>query len=550
MDWGTMLASILACDTRQDRTNARSNGMGMVQGLMGDVDEAKNAGTGGWLDAMSYMAGLSGGSWATTTFIANGGQHPSDLAKNVWNLKSNLIFPQDGKVSFYTDLLSEVKAKGKNFPTQITDYWGLALGNHLLPEQYHLSNNPNLTWSQFYSNSSQLQNGELPFPIIIAAERENGTTAVMENATIWEFNPFEFGSWAIGEATNKSWGFFTPIEYMGSNLTDGKPTECWKGYDQMTFVAGTSATLFNQGIIRLNNLDEGKNDSIILNGIRSILDSVSKDQNDISQIPNPGHGYNGDGNPLTELDYLTLIDAGETNQNIPLDPLLLRGADAIIAMDNSADTTYSWPNGSALWTTYQRSLEFVKYNNVPLIMPKVPTTNGFVNEGLNTRPTFFGCDEQDKTIIIYIPNYPWSYGSNSSTYKLEYSDEEVTPQLESAMRAMTLNGTVKDFPKCLACALTDRAFGYDKNNRTQECQQCFNTWCWNGQANDDPPPQNYTALPGVTPQWLVNNNLTTDPKGKDQAITTADKKKNAADTVGASKYVLVGAAITAITALF
>ena len=56
------------------------------------------------------------------------------------------------------------------------------------------------------------------------------------------------------------------------------------------------------------------------------------------------------------MGSLALVDAGETNQNIPLEPLLIpaRQIDTIMAFDNSADTTYSWPNGSALWTTYQR----------------------------------------------------------------------------------------------------------------------------------------------------------------------------------------------------
>lgn len=85
--------------------------MGMAMGLMADNQHAKDAGTGGWFDAMLYMAGLSGGSWATTTYIANEGMMPTDLANNVWNLDSNLIFPSDGKVSFYSDLMDEVNAK-------------------------------------------------------------------------------------------------------------------------------------------------------------------------------------------------------------------------------------------------------------------------------------------------------------------------------------------------------------------------------------------------------------------------------------------------------
>ena len=50
---------------------------------MNQSSEAAESGTGGWMDAVTYMAGLSGGSWATATYIANGGQLPSDMVDNV-----------------------------------------------------------------------------------------------------------------------------------------------------------------------------------------------------------------------------------------------------------------------------------------------------------------------------------------------------------------------------------------------------------------------------------------------------------------------------------
>lgn len=51
-----------------------------------------------------------------------------------------------------------------------TDYWSLALGDHLLPSQYHLDNSPNLTFSSLPSVVAALGNASLPFPIIVAAE--------------------------------------------------------------------------------------------------------------------------------------------------------------------------------------------------------------------------------------------------------------------------------------------------------------------------------------------------------------------------------------------
>jgi lysophospholipase len=51
-----------------------------------------------------------------------------------------------------------------------TDYWALALGNHLLPTQYRLDTSPNLTFSQLPAVVQALGNASLPMPIIIAAE--------------------------------------------------------------------------------------------------------------------------------------------------------------------------------------------------------------------------------------------------------------------------------------------------------------------------------------------------------------------------------------------
>lgn len=150
---------------------AMINGLGMTMGLMGESDEAKAAGTGGWMDAVTYMAGLSGGSWGTGSFVANDGPLPTDLIKNVWNLESNLVFPPDGKLAFYTNMLSNARSKtAEGFPTQITDYWALALGDHLLPGQWRLNSTANMTISRLLNEVPKLQNAQVPFPIIIAAE--------------------------------------------------------------------------------------------------------------------------------------------------------------------------------------------------------------------------------------------------------------------------------------------------------------------------------------------------------------------------------------------
>lgn len=478
-------------------------GLGMVMATMNQSSESAASGIGGWFEGVTYMAGLSGGSWGTGTFMANGGELPYDLISNVWDLNSNLIFPSDDEIDFYTDLVREVDAKQQDgFPVQITDFWGLALGEHLLPLQYRLDTTPNLTFSQLPSVVPALANGSLPMPIIIAAERENGQEIVPENATIFEFTPYEFGSWAIG-ANTKVQGVFTPIQYLGSPINNGQSNgTCWAGFDRLSFVMGTSSTLFNAALLGLNGSDSS---SIVTDAIKGILDELGDNQLDVSRIPNSFANYNGQPNPIANNTYITLVDAGETNQNIPLDPLLIpeRKLDAILAFDSSADTNNSWPNGTAMVTTYSRAKQYSQENNVSLLMPPVPSANGFINGGFNQRPTFFGCNETTAPLVIYVPSYPWSFYANTSTFQLQYDNITSEEVMLNGLRSLTLNGSIPTWPTCLACALTDRANGYTSSNRSSTCQECFNTWCWNGEDNTTEPVE-YDPVIGTVPAFLAN----------------------------------------------
>ncbi|WRT70853.1 phospholipase B [Kwoniella shivajii] len=508
---------------------AMLTGLGGISAMMNESSEGAASGIGGWLDGVAYWAGLSGGSWATGSFMSNGGELPINLLNNLWDLESNLIFPDDDKVSFYTELVTETNAKNDaGFPTQLTDLWGLAVGSHVLPTEYQLFNTPNLTFSSLPSVVSKLGNGSLPMPIIVAAEREAGELVVAENATVWEFTPFEFGSWAFGSVV-KSIGAFTSIEYLGSNLNNGSANgTCYKGFDQLSYVMGTSATLFNGALLSLNNSDS----SLATSLIQGFLEDLGEDQQDISRVPNSFANYNSGENPIAELEYITLVDAGETNQNIPIEPLLIpfREVDAIIAFDSSYDSTYIWPNGTALRTTFERAKILAENTGTQIRMPEVPSENGFINGGYNSRPTFFGCNDTTTPLIVYVPNYPWSAAANTSTYQLEYSKTQAQDVLNNGLRSLSLNGTVATWPKCLACALTDRSFGYTSSNRTADCQSCFDTWCWAGDDNTT-TPNTYDPVIGSVPPWLIEKGLSTgvaDAKGVENTTQNTTSSQSSA----------------------
>lgn len=348
-------------------------------------------------------------------------------------------------------------------------------------------------------------NASVPFPVIIAVEREPDEYLITVNSTIWEFTLGEWGSWYWG-AEEKTQGGFTDVQYLGTRMENGKPTgndDCILGYSNLGFIAGTSATLFNQGLVKVVQAD---GDSILKTAIEGILSSISDAYNDVAVYPNAFRQWNPEGgnNPVANFDNITLVDGGEANENVPLEPFLVpqRKVDAILAMDNSADTDYSWANGSSLWTSYQKSLAQREKYNISTPMPIVPSTNGFVNGGLNTRVTFFGCNETDKPLIIYVPNYPWNTYSNTSTLQLEYEIEQAAAMVENGRRSLEMNGTVDNWPTCLTCALMDRAVIEDGGQRSEDCQKCFDTWCWNGEDDNKEPEQPFNPVLGVLPQFI------------------------------------------------
>ena len=121
------------------------------------------------------------------------------------------------------------------------------------------------------------------------------------NATVYEFTPFEVGTWALG-ADTKVRGAFTPLEYLGTSLNNGQPNgTCYKGFDQMSFIMGTSSTLFSGGLLQLNGTDS---DSFFVDALKDLLGQIGEDKNDVSQLPNMWAKWDAQPNPVSS-DVLT-----------------------------------------------------------------------------------------------------------------------------------------------------------------------------------------------------------------------------------------------------
>lgn len=337
-------------------------------------------------------------------------------------------------------------------------------------------------------------------PLVVADGRNPGEKVVGSNSTVYEFNPWEFGTF------DPTIFGFVPLKYLGSRFVGGSlPSNetCVSGFDSAGFIIGTSSTLFNQFLLQLNTTSLP---TFVKNIFTDILEKLDKADDDIAAYdPNPFYHYNNDSSPYAFQTELDVVDGGEDLQNVPLHPLIQpeRHVDVIFAVDSSADTTYSWPNGTALVATYERSLNSTGIGN-GTAFPAIPDQNTFVNLGLNTRPTFFGCNSSNLTgpapLVVYVPNYPYSAMSNVSTFTLSYNDTQRDDIILNGYEVATMANSTRDgnWTACVGCAILARSFERTGTTLPSICTQCFSNYCWDGTTNSTTPHGfEPTALLGV-----------------------------------------------------
>jgi lysophospholipase len=331
-------------------------------------------------------------------------------------------------------------------------------------------------------------------PIVVADGRAPGQILIPNNTTVFEFNPWEFGSF------NPPLEAFVPLEFLASNFSAGvlhTDQGCVRGFDNAGFIMGTSSSLFNQAFLMINNTEAPQ---ALKDSVNQILISIGEDNQDVAVYePNPFYLY-ANQSVYSSSNVLTLVDGGEDLQNLPLEPLLQpqRKVDVILALDSSADTSTRWPNGTAMVATYQRSRSSLGHSS-GIAFPFVPDQNTFINLGLNNHPTFFGCNSSNVSgsapLVVYIPNAPYIYQSNVSTFDLQYNTTERDAIIENGYDVATLgNATVDpDWPTCLGCALLSRSLERTDTAVPEKCAMCFQRYCWNGTTNSTEPGNYYPA---------------------------------------------------------
>lgn len=415
-------------------------------------------------------------------------------------------------IDFYKQLLIEVRPKRlSGFHVSFTDYWGRALARRIFNT---LAKSPGATLTDG-TRLPSFQSHQQPFPIICAIEKYPNVTETSADSHLFEFTPYEFGSW------DSYLNAFVPVKYLGTPLVGGVSTMttdnpdvsvCVAGFDSVCFVTGTSSSLFNHIFVYVYQL-LGDCQLVASLAIGTILKKFGL-SSDFSSVedpqvhpdyalysPNPFYGHkttDNQGRKIASNPHMYLVDGGDDGQNIPYQPFLAksRKVDIILVYDITADV-HNYPNGTTLKKSKERyhnhksSVEvptfqlpqkrlqsFQRYYNqsTKYSFPFVPTPEQIQQDHLDQRPLFLGCDiERDypnvpsnsatpaspnfelPPLIVYNSNQNYSFSANRSTFQLSYSKDEVDGMIQNGYNMATfMNSTV--FAVCLNCAILKREF--------------------------------------------------------------------------------------------
>ncbi|KAL5520214.1 hypothetical protein ACEPAG_9427 [Sanghuangporus baumii] len=500
-------------------------GAGVLNALDSRNASSSALGTGGLLQAATYLSSLSGGSWLLSSLLQSnfpsfhslifGSGDTSPTGYGGWNAPFDILSPagsSQDNLNYLEGIIAEIAGKhAVGFPVTITDVWARLLARHFCNgthastffDDTQSTHGAGILLSEI-PNLPSFKNHEIPFPIITAdsvSPREDkneiipGDIVPLTN-TIFEFTPFEMGSF------DPTLSAFTPTKFLGTVNT----SICVTDFDQLSFISGTSSQLFNE----LNTSAAALASSPIgplFSLLAQALPQLASTELDLSLYPNAFSGIAPSTFPDSAQAFLGFVDGGEDGEVLPLQPLLARarGVDTILAIDASADTDDNFAGGLALIATQNRTSLFpASYS-----FPAVPTTqSAFTSQGLTTRPTFFGCSSSSSSsssspptpLIIYLANGGPPSGSpaltNTSTQQSAYADAQIQGMLDQSFRIATQgfppnnNSSSSssssssstqvdpDWPACLACAVVDRTRAQQGVERSGLCETCFERYCW------------------------------------------------------------------------
>lgn len=443
-------------------------GAGVVQAL--DARDS-SAGVAGLYQALTYQAALSGGGWLLSALAAADWPTVSYLRDTVWatQLSGGILDASlNATVADYGQIVVDINTKGqRGFPVSLTDPWGRMVAYQVMAGG---DGAMNVTFSDV-AGFSNFTAHRAPFPILTGTQinHTNGECEPTPDEALYEFNPFEFGSWSDRISA------FVQSAYLGSTLDGGVASKCARGFDNIDYVLGTSSQLLN------TYLCEGA-DVVSTYFPSAVADAVTQftnaSQYGYSLVPNPFRNFvstTATAASVAHDDLLPIIDGGEStdDHNVPILPLLepARNLSVLLVNDNSNNVD-GWPNGQALVAAYQAAQNQTRLAGR---FPAVPAAGAFSTH----KAQFFGCDDADAVTVVYLPNSDWTYASNTSTMQLQYTADETNAMIANG-NAVASQGDDAGFAKCLACGIMLKEVG--KANLPTGCDTCLSDYCWSASS--------------------------------------------------------------------
>lgn len=454
---------------------------------------------------------------------------PADVESvEMQRIKRKLILsmlPADNIRQYYESLYNEILPKKlAGFDISITDFWARALAKVFLREKYM----PEMSWSDLMY-APMFQSFQMPYPIITANALVPKTIPDANTSTIIEMTPYETGSWS------PTLGAFVKTRFIGTpminGLVNGGADTCVTGFDNGAFLVATSSSLFNDlAAMGIKHLDAYPQLRTILGRYKTLMNLLRLDQANIKAnmdyalfSPNPFLGFHEGvtlpspaeinrgtvslddlvnmrehGNAYTNSKTLHLVDGGEDDLNVPLDPLLRpdRKMDLIIALDASIDKG-PHPNVTAL---YRHTWRYHGKEHIHgIAFPNIPEPHEFLAKNYQEHPTFYGCDldaypsahmfggssslnQKRNTIlpkpplILYIPNKSISFNAQQATTRLVYGFDDINGMVTNGYNLFTQSNST-EWAACVGCAVIHREVIRRGDEFPEYCQKCFKTYC-------------------------------------------------------------------------
>ncbi len=340
-------------------------------------------------DALSYVVGLSGSTWAIAPYMLSEQSVPHFVEAAIRRATQGFGYiyeditqsPAEIRDVLGTQLLRRI---GFQQTLSLIDIYGFALGRYLLkdtlckdamcfkPDRIHLP-----------SQKKRVNDGSVPFPVYTAVVGQTSQVHERSAYTWFFFSPYEVGANALGGYI-PSWAFGR--KFSAGRSINRAPTYTL-GYCMGIWGSAFSASLQEVYEMMLKDI----NIPIVQKVFRGLTDVRLGNKRMLpARVPNIT--YNMQNAPLSARKYISLIDGGYAS-NVPLAAVLPpeRNADVIIVLDVSGGLTQ--PSG-----TQELEIAMQYARNYGVSMPEVDYDAAYHNVA-----SLFVKNDPDAPALVYMP---------------------------------------------------------------------------------------------------------------------------------------------------